>query len=90
MGKLATVWALRQIREQVAEMSEEAKRTAIVAEVALSDDEILGRLFKVATLGKIAEKTYSEIYDTTDTEGRFISEDARLIAARFLRYYSAR
>lgn len=87
MARLASIWALREIRRKIAEMSEEAKKTATVAEVHLSDDELLGGLFKLNVLGAINGKTYSELYDTTDTEGRFNTPEDRLAAAQMLRLF---
>jgi hypothetical protein len=84
----ASEWTLAEIRAQVAALSAEAKATAEVAEVHLSDDQILGRLFRLTAAEVVSVPAYTEVYDTTDAEGRFTSREARLIASRYLRHYT--
>jgi hypothetical protein len=63
----------------------ETREMALIAEVAVSDDALLGRLFHQATAGALSVEAYGEVYRHTNPEGRFVDDAWRLIAARLLR-----
>ena len=85
-----SLFALAWMREQVAEMSDEAKKRAHIVEVVSDDDAILGQLFHAFYAGALGQNTYAEIYATTDAFGKFATPDDRLVAAMMLRRYRVR
>jgi len=85
-----SLFALAWMREQVAEMSDEAKQRAHIVEVVNDDDAILGQLFHAFYAGALGQNTYAEIYATTDAFGKFATPDDRLVAAMMLRRYRVR
>jgi hypothetical protein len=78
---------LGRLAEVVATIPPEgdARRSAIVAEVAQSDDALLGKLFHQVAGGALSVEAYAEVYCHTSSEGRFVDDAWRLIAARMLR-----
>lgn len=71
-------------------MSAEQKRAAMITEVNHSDDALLGRLFRIFAMGIIGTYTYTEVYNSTKVDGTFRTDADRIVAARLLRYYTAR
>jgi hypothetical protein len=84
------MWTLAEIRAAVAAMTAEQKRTAMITEVNHSDDALLGRLFRIFAMGIIGTYTYTEVYESTKVDGTFRTDEDRIVAARLLRYYTAR
>lgn len=90
MKRQGSMWTLATIREDVNQMNPEQKRSAMITEVNHSDDALLGRLFRVFALGIIGTWTYTEVYNSTKADGTFKTDEDRIVAARLLRYYTAR
>lgn len=78
---------LAMITDEVSVMSDEAVRTAIIVEGTGDDDSLLGRLFRLAVLGTLSDGAYSVLYQSTNADGKFRTEHARLIASRMLRAF---
>lgn len=78
---------LASISREVSAMSRAAVETAIVVEGTPDDDSLLGRLFRLTQLGTISVPAYSDLYESTDRFGRFVSPEARLIASRMWRAF---
>jgi len=90
MKRQGSMWTLATIRQDVNQMNPEQKRSAMITEVNHSDDALLGRLFRVFSMGIIGTFTYTEVYNSTKADGTFKTDEDRIVAARLLRYYTAR
>lgn len=90
MKRQGSMWTLATIRQDVNQMNPEQKRTAMITEVNHSDDALLGRLFRIFAIGTIGTFTYTEVYQSTKADGTFKTDEDRIVAARLLRYYTAR
>ena len=88
--KTNSLQRLFQIRREVKALSLDALKSAVVVEGIGSDDQILGSLFKSASIGSVDAAAYTAVYETTNSLGVFKSRQDRLTAGRLAREFKSR